>query len=304
MGGVKVTEAAGVRLVGVAVGSVQFAQSFVASTLRDSSADRQLREIITCRDTQLSFTLFRLCYLSRATFIARNTPPQASTDEFKRFDATTLAAVAGLLQEPAATTLSSLRDDGSLDDWAAALSHIRSQQWDGTIPVELSALQQRQAQLSQSSGGLGVSSYETRCHAAYVGRTLSIVRQVLLRLSASEDPTIRTRLLQSASIQGLRTSITALSDFGVSAETMSTLFPPELLAWAATPDEAVTVQAWLHWLYSEPEEVQFQLANRLQSAISFSVEKVLLGQYKQLLCAEPVAAVRLRGLARHLSRSA
>jgi hypothetical protein len=304
LGGVKVTEAAGVRLVGVPVGSVQFAQSFVATTLRDSSADRQLREIITCRDTQLSFTLFRLCYLSRATFIARNTPPQASSDEFKRFDATTLAAVAGLLQEPTATTLSSLREDGSFDDWAAVLSHIRSLQWDGTTPVELSALQQRQVQLSQSSGGLGVSSYATRCHAAYIGRTLSIVRQVLLGVFMSDEPAIRTRLLQSASMQGLRTSVTALSDLGVSAETMSTLFPPELLAWAATPDDAVTVQAWLHWLYSEPEAVQFQLANRLQSAVSLAVEKVLLAQYKQLLSAEPVAAVRLRGLARHLSRSA
>ena len=93
----------------------------------------------------------------------------------------------------------------------------------------------------------------------------------------------------------------APSDLGVSAKTMSALFPPELLAWAATPDDAVTVQAWLHWLYSKPAAVQSQLANRRQSTISHAVERVLLAQYKQLLSAEPVAAVRLRGLARHLS---
>ena len=136
--------------------------------------------------------------------------------------------------------------------------------------MELSALQQRQVQLSQSSGGLGISSCETRCHAAYVGRTL---RQVLLGLP-SDEPAIQTRLLQC-------TSVLAPSDLGVSAKTMSTLFPPELLAWAATPDDAVTVQAWLHWLYSEPAAVQFQLANRRQSAISHAVERVLLAQYKQ-----------------------
>jgi hypothetical protein len=74
----------------------------------------------------------------------------------------------------------------------------------------------------------------------------------------------------------------APSDLGVSAKTMSTLFPPELLAWAATPDDAVTVQAWLHWLHSKPAAVQSQLANRRQSTISHAVERVLLAQYKQL----------------------
>lgn len=303
LGGVKVTEAAGVRLVGVPVGSAQFAQSFVAATLRNSSADRQLREIITCRDTQLAFTLFRLCYLSRATFIARNTPPQASTDEFRRFDATALAAVACLLQEPHATTLTSQRDDGSPDDWATAVSYVRALHWDGDCPVELSALQKLQVQLSQSSGGLGVSSCATRSHAAYVGRTLSIVRQVLQGLSAITEPTIRTRLLQSASLQGLRTSVTALHDVGLSAESMATLFPAELLAWAQAPDDPAAVEAWLSWLCSAPEAVHFQLANRLQSAISTAIEKVLLAEYRRLLSAEPVAAVRLRGLARHLSMS-
>jgi hypothetical protein len=303
LGGVKVTTAAGFRLVGVPVGSVQFAESFVAATLRDSSADRQLREIITCRDTQLSFTLFRLCYLSRATFLARNTPPQASTDEFRRFDATTLAAVAGLLQEPAATTLSGSREDGNKDDWAAAISHIRSPQWDGCCPIAFSSLQQRQAQLSHASGGLGVSSYATRSHAAYIGRTLSIVRQVLLGLPHSDEPAIRSRLLQSASLQGLRKSVMALRDMGLSAESMTTLFPPELLAWTTSPEDAAAVDAWSDWLYGAPAAVQFQLANRLQSAISHAVEKVLLAQYRLLLAAEPVAAVRLRGLARHLSMS-
>ena len=303
LGGVKVTAAAGFRLVGVPVGSAQFAQSFVTTTLRDSRADRQLREIIGCRDPQLSFTLFRLCYLSRATFLARNTPPQASTDEFRRFDATTLAAVAGLLQEPAATTLSSLREDGTEDDWGAALSHIRSPQWDGSCPVSLSMLQQRQAQLSQASGGLGVSSYTTRCHAAYVGRTLAIVRQVLRCLPQSQEAAIRARLLQSASLQGLRTSVKALCDLGLSAVTMKQLLPAELLDWAQNPDDAAIVDAWSWWLDSAPEAVQHQLPNRLQSAISHAVEKVLLAQYRQCLSAEPVAAVRLRGLARHLSMS-
>lgn len=303
LGGVKVTAAAGVRLVGVPVGSVQFAQSFVTATLRDSSADRQLREIVTCRDSQLSFTLFRLCYLSRATFLARNTPPLASADEFRRFDATTLAAVAALLQEPAATTLSSRREDDTEDDWAAAVSHIRSPQWDGSCPVSLSLLQQRQAQLSHASGGLGVSSYAVRSHAAYVGRTLSIVRQVLLGLPLSDEPAIRARVLRSASLQGLRTSVTALRALGLSAESMATLFPPELLDWAERPDDAAAVEGWSNWLYSAPAVVQFQLANRLQSAISHAVEKVLLAQYRQLLSAVPVAAVRLRGLSRHLSMS-
>lgn len=303
LGGVKVTTEAGVRLVGVPVGSVQFAQSFVTATLRDSNADRQLREIITCRDSQLSYTLFRLCYLSRATFLARNTPPQASTDEFRRFDATTLAAVAGLLQEPPATTPSASREDGSADDWAAAVSYIRSPQWDGSCPVSLSSLQQRQAQLSHASGGLGISSYATRSHAAYIGRTLSIVRQVLLGLPHSDEPTVRLRLLQSASLQGLRKSVLALRDMGMSAESLIALFPPELLAWADSPEDAVAVAAWSDWLYGAPVAVQFQLANRLQSAISHAVEKVLLAQYRQLLAAEPVAAARLRGLARHLSMS-
>jgi hypothetical protein len=303
LGGVKVTTAAGVRLVGVPVGSVQFAQSFVTATLRDSSADRQLREIITCRDSQLSLALFRLCYLPRATFLARNTPPQASTDEFRRFDATTIAAVAGLLQEPAATTLSSLREDSSEDDWAAAVSYIRSPQWDGSSPVSFSLLQQRQVQLSHASGGLGISSYATRCHAAYVGRTLSIVRQVLVGLPESQDATIRARLLQSASLQGLRASVTALRELGLSAEVLSALLPPQLLTWADTPEDEIAIAAWLDWLYSAPEAEQFQLANRLQSAISHAVENVLLEQYRQLLTAEPVAAVRLRGKARHLSMS-
>ncbi len=78
---------------------------------------------------------------------------------------------------------------------------------------------------------------------------------------------------------------------------------PELLDWAERPDDAAAVEAWSNWLYSAPVAVQFQLANRLQSAISHAVEKVLLAQYRQLLSAVPVAAVRLRGLSRHLSMS-
>jgi hypothetical protein len=148
-----------------------------------------------------------------------------------------------------------------------------------------------------------VSSYATRCHAAYIGRTLTVVRQVLEGLSASDEPAIRARLLRSASIQGLRTSVTALRDLGLSAESMSRLFLPELLAWAETPDELAVIDAWLSWLFSAPEAAEFQLANRLQSAISHAIEKVLLTEYRALLAAEPVATVRLRGLARHLSMS-
>ena len=303
LGGVKVTPAAGIRLVGVPVGSAQFASEFVASSLRDPSADRQLREIVLCRDTQLSFTLLRMCYLTRGTFLARNVPPSASEGEFRRFDAITVAAVAGVAQEPSATTPSSVQDDGQPDDWAAALAYIRAEGWGGNSPVSFSTLQQLQIQLQQASGGMGIPSFANRCHAAYVGRTLAVVRGVLAGLPDAQREVMAPRLLQTPSVQGLRLSVAALQQLGIDPQSLETLLPAELLAWAASPLDMVAVANWSAWLSADADAQEAELPRRLQAALSHAIERVLLTDFRRQLAEIVVTATRVRALARHLSQS-
>lgn len=303
LGGVKVTTAAGIRLVGVPVGSAQFATDFVAAALRDPSADRQLREIVLCRDTQLSFTLLRLCYLTRGTFLARNVPPSASAAEFKRFDAITVAAVAGVAQEPSATTPSSVQEDGQPDDWASTLAYIRAQHWEGNSPVSFSALQQLQIQLQQASGGMGISSFASRCHAAYVGRTLTVIRGVLAGLPAAQRDVMAPRLLQTASVQGLSLSVAALRGLGVDPQSLEGLIPAELLAWTASPDDPLSVANWSGWLSTDADAQETELPRRLQAALSHAIERTLLADFRSKLAEIDVAETRVRALARHLSQS-
>ena len=131
LGGVKVTTEAGMVLVGSPVGTDTFAEHAVQSTLQATAADDLLRAVAGMRDTQAAFTLLRMCYVSRATFLNRNARPSVTDIPLQRFDAAVQVAMAALLQEPASTTASGYDEanDNQRDAFSAALDHIRSHQW-------------------------------------------------------------------------------------------------------------------------------------------------------------------------------
>ena len=70
--GILVTSEGGLVLAGVPVGSPAYVQRTVAQLLQTAESDSLVAELAGCRDTQLAFTLLRMCYLTRATFLTRN----------------------------------------------------------------------------------------------------------------------------------------------------------------------------------------------------------------------------------------
>jgi hypothetical protein len=68
------------------------------------------------------------------------------------------------------------RDGDAGNDWDDAVHYIRSAAWDGSVPVALTALQQQQARLSHSWGGLGLPEVAHRSYAAFAGRTSTVLK--------------------------------------------------------------------------------------------------------------------------------
>ena len=132
----------GIVIVGAPVGSNSFVADHIMGTLFNSHNDSLLAGIVSSRDTQLALALLRLCYVTKATYLARNTAPLIAAPVLSRFDATAMAAFAAIIQEPVQDALLTATEHPS--QWDRVLNLIRADAWRGEPPVQITALQQAQ----------------------------------------------------------------------------------------------------------------------------------------------------------------
>jgi len=212
------TRCDGITLMGVPVGAPAFVRASSASALRTEATDRLLSELAGMEDAQVAFALLRLCDPARATFLARNVGLPLLGDELRRYDALLVCTLAAVLQEPPVHAPPPLHGghtatpgDGRATQWQLAVAAVRAADWDGTAPVELSAAQRMQAQLRQRHGGLGITSSLHRAPAAFLGRTVEVLRVALRALPAVHTERLRAdggaRLLATATLVHARACV-------------------------------------------------------------------------------------------------
>lgn len=223
----------GAVVVGVPVGPPQYVQRQAADMLHDAEALRLLRGIVNMgeTDSQVAYALLRMCYVPKVMHLARNVPPDLLMPSLLKFDALSSAALAAILQEPAA--LDHAEDAGPNDpssDWDAAVTKVMQPDWDGELPVSFSAEQQQQLHLRHRDGGLGVAATSDHCYAAYMGRSLAVLGTVLCALS----PTALQALLPPPPVAlpalsvltHIRTAAAALHTSGVPQQRLQELMQP------------------------------------------------------------------------------
>jgi hypothetical protein len=276
----------------------------VQAISRDPEADTLLREIILIsrEDTQLAYALLRLCYLTRFGFIQRNVGPDDLRDELRRLDATCLAALAAMMQEPDALELHC--GEGA-DDWTAALAFIREPDWDGSVPVAFDAAAQQQARLRHKDGGLSIAALADQSAAAFAGRTYSVLQPVLVTLPAALAETHAPRLLGCPTLRQLQACVPALleklhiptNQFGEVVpnveerrkERLSSLLSEELVAWSTSQSEQ-TAAAFLATLFPQHTDaaaaasVAVSPTARLQADLSRLSNDTYKEAVRSLLC--------------------
>ena len=239
LGGVQITSEEGLVLAGVPIGSPAYVQRTAVKLLRSAESDRLVGEIAGCRDTQLAFTLLRLCYLPQATYLSRNVGPSDIVPELAVFDAKVIGAFAALIQEPLATGCGA-----EADDWAAFLAHVSDPEWDeDSLPVSFTPLQQRQVRLRQNMGGFGLSSHVSRCNAAFMGRMVHALPLAYAALPTTLRDGLRDCLLDLPLLQQTRSALLALRAAGVTDAQLIGATPEHWTTWAFAEDQSVAEAA-------------------------------------------------------------
>jgi hypothetical protein len=232
----------GLTLMGVPIGAKSYVQAVVRRTLRSPATDKLLAEIARMSDAQVGYALLRLCMPARATYLGRNIEPALLLDALRRFDATLIAALAALIQEPPAHAAVEHTAEhppapgaGEVSEWDAAMAAVWDPNWDGVVPVAFTPVQQAQAQLRQSHGGLGIASSAHRAPAAFLGRTVETLWRSLHALSPAQQDMLRADggrlLLSTGPLVHAHAALTALRACGeATAQALSSgeLLPP---AW-------------------------------------------------------------------------
>ena len=150
-------------------------------------------------------------------------PPALLRTELRRFDASSLGALAAIMQETTISDGALDPDDvnGGTDDVRTLLQHVRSEDWDSIVPVAFTEVQRMQIRLKQSSGGLGIASMTQRSDAAFIGRMIAVLEPALRGLRAPQRLLLHSGLLQLPSVQHIRTSLHSIINDGVLLEDLS-----------------------------------------------------------------------------------
>ena len=109
----------------------------------------------------------------------RNVAPAPLAQTLRRFDALAVGALAAVVQGPCATTTA---DEEEVSDWRAFTDTVLAPEWAGLLGPQLadfSEQQQLQMGLRLGHGGLSIKSTEAHAPAAFVGRTITVLEQVL-----------------------------------------------------------------------------------------------------------------------------
>lgn len=294
LGGIKTADDDGMLLAGTPVGSTDFGQRTVMRKLESADADRLLRETAMLDDPQAALALLRLCYHSRAVYLARNARPGVTAAGMQRFDGAVMLTLAAVMQEPDAFEQDG---DGRPAVFDSCLEAVRGGLCEANLPVTFSAAQMALVRLPASKGGFGLPAMLTRRHAAFVARTVGALRHVYSALAAGQRQRLSGTFFALPTVRDLRQSVLELRDCGLSVEKLQCLVPPAVVSWATTQNAAATARM-RQWLASAVPDDSQQCS---QSSLCKAVDKLAADQYVVRLRDSIDQESRLRSLARHLS---
>ena len=313
----------GIVVVGVPAGSEAFVTSHMQQALFSTGADALLASIAACRDTQLALALLRLCYITKATFLARNVAPTVAAAVLHRFDAGVLAAFAAVIQEPVLGVTSSA-DGEVLSDWQRTIAHIRADAWQGDCPVEFSAVQQAQIRLPLTHGGYGLYEVTAISNAAYVARTTQHLPHALRLLPAGQRLHLRHSLAGLPIMRATRAALSALTTTcGVGADHLSCALHSCWGDWLTDDEGSLSIVDTLLGLTDITDELQHSWSSAIspedqlepavpaspvrhvQEFICAAQRDVDLQRYRAMLDGIPDCPQQQRDVckARHLSQS-
>ncbi len=297
-------------LLGVPIGSEAYVGDATRQLLRKPDADSLLREITGLRDAQLAYTLLRVCYLPRATYLARNVAPAQVLGELRRHDALAVAALAAIIQEPTEASGEAQAQGpvhSGTGDWSAVVDHVRSVFWDGAAPVAFDELQRQQIALKHGSGGLAIVAMRDRCEAAFAARTIAVIGPVLKALPQEQRLQLMPRLLQLPLMVHTRGALQSLVARGVSEERLDQLLADTAwVQWCQPGDDGSTLADEL--LAQVPAAAAGPAAEahapvRLQAAFCDLLDASRAREHQVAVTALPAQAQRFSRLARLRSQT-
>lgn len=218
-------------ITGVPIGRPDLVRSAARRILQSRETMALASEIARCEDTQMAYTLLRMCLVPRASFLARNLGPAQADDVLRRFHATCVAALAAVMQEG---TLSDA--DSHVPDWEAAMQFIWRDGWDGSAPTAFTPLALAQIVLPISKGGLGIQSYPEHNAAAFLARTASTLAPCLRCLPVPMRAVLTDSLPSLPLMAELRDCYSKLVSVGFSTERLEELLPFGWPQFAASGD--------------------------------------------------------------------
>lgn len=162
------------------------------------------------------------------------------------------------------------------------MQFVRSEQWDGSSCLALSAVQQAQCRLRHSDGGLGIKSMQQHAAAAFLGRTCAVLQHLARDLPQQQHPLVRNRILQSRTLLDVRDALQHLLQMGVHRDRITETVPAYWLAWADGDGSAL-----LDALFTAGEASAFAdraaTPERLQAKLSDLVDNIAAERMQELV---------------------
>ena len=207
--GVSIAERGGANVVGMPIGTDEYARESAMEIVRNGGAGQLARMLSRMSDKQSANLIATGSMVQRTSYRERVMDPELSLAACKKADGNALWMLEKLLDLPGAAEESSFFADGC-----------------PTYILTLQPHQQAQASLSTGVGGFGLSSAEARRMSASVGSLVATVPEVLADLSGAVGNKVRRELPDSDLVRRIWNGVRDLRDVhGVSEEAMANIVP-------------------------------------------------------------------------------
>ena len=193
--GVSIAERGGGKVVGVPIGTDEYARESVMELVRNGGAEQLAWMLLRMPDKQPANVIATGSMVQRTSYLERVMGPELSLAACKNADGNTLWMLEKSLDLPRAAEESSFFADGCPANMFTLQPH-----------------QQAQASLSTGAGGFGLSSAEAQRMSASVGSLVATVPEVLGDLSGAIGNKVRRGLPDSDLVQRIWNSVRDLRD--------------------------------------------------------------------------------------------
>ena len=215
--GVSIAERGGFKVVGVPMGTDEYARDSAMEIVRNEGAEQLARMLSRMPDKQPAYLIATGFMIQRTSYLECVMDPELSLAACKKADGNALWTLEKLLDLAGAAEKSSFFADEKSSFFADGCP---------TNMLTLQPHQQAQASLSTGAGGFGLSSAEARRMSASVGSSVATVPEVLADLSGAKGNKVRRQLPDSDLVRRIWNSVRDLCDVhGVSEEVMANIVP-------------------------------------------------------------------------------